>query len=154
MAAFRNHCKSAGLESWEFKLLLLCSPNRFLITANIQCFSSAVSGLIIFSSPPTPRIKHLSTKQKQIKKKCKYNSITKAASVWIFRLWGINSIAIIRNYFPALKEKKMQAVKKKKKIKKKIKKRQQQLVYRNICKTGMKLQVLSLKTVKEEFSSC
>lgn len=68
MAGFRNHCKSAGLESWEFKLLLLCSPNRFLITANIQCFSSAVSGLIIFSSPPTPRIKHLSTKQKQIKK--------------------------------------------------------------------------------------
>lgn len=27
-------------------------------------------------------------------------------TVWIFRLWGINNIAIIRNYFPALKERK------------------------------------------------
>lgn len=51
-----------------------------------------------------------------------------------------------KKLFSSFERKKMQAVKKKKK------KRQQQLVYRNICKTGMKLQVLPLKRTLEYIS--
>lgn len=98
---YKNDCKAAELESWEWKLLLLFSPNRFLITANIQCFSSTVNGLF-FPLPHQPAL----YKTKTNLKKCKYKRVTKAASVWIFRLWGINNIAIIGNYFPALKERK------------------------------------------------
>lgn len=50
-----NDCRTAELERWEWTLLLLFSPNRFLITANIRCFSSTVNGLF-FPLPHQPSL--------------------------------------------------------------------------------------------------
>lgn len=138
MTGFRNHCKAAGLERWEWKLLLLCSPNRFLITANIQCFCSTVSGLIIFSSffPP---INHLSTKQKQIKKMQiqQHHQSSQCLNIQALRHQQYCNNKKLFSSFERKKKCKLS-----KKNKKKNKKQK--------CKTGMQLQVLPLKTVKTE----